>query len=271
MNRHCRECGNFNVKPFIRDNHCSHVNHFCLSENEFTSCCDFTLKTPMEDIEMTDRITEVRHFCQDEKDSFVVDILRVPGPVNGYVQPDGSTGKCFQYEFQRDAVAAEALYLAKNAEEFLGVETSAEGKTCGECEIQPRCGTVHHEDTDSGNCLSFKPKDSAEEITPGKKQWGHPAFYKLLEQMADLHSRKNHDYAGKNDPLKNLRACERLDLKPFLGVMVRLQDKWSRLEEFVKSGQLMVKNESVIDTLMDNAVYSLLAIILYQEAQAGEK
>lgn len=99
----------------------------------------------------------------------------------------------------------------------------------------------------------------------GKKQFGHPDFYKLLNQMADLHSRKNHDYAGTKDPLKNLRACERLNLKPFLGVIVRLQDKWSRLEEFVNSGQLMIKKESVIDTLMDNAVYSLLAIILYQE------
>ena len=99
------------------------------------------------------------------------------------------------------------------------------------------------------------------------KKSGHPQFYDLLKQMADLHSRKSHDYAGTSDPLKNLRACERLNLDPFLGVLVRLQDKWSRLEEFVKSGQLMVKNESVIDTLMDNAVYSLLAIILYQEQQ----
>ena len=102
------------------------------------------------------------------------------------------------------------------------------------------------------------------------KLFGHPRFYEILKQMEELHSRKNHDYAGTSDPLKNLRACERLELKPFMGVMVRLQDKWSRLEEFVKSGKLMVKNESVIDTLMDNAVYSVLAIILYEEQQKGE-
>ena len=97
------------------------------------------------------------------------------------------------------------------------------------------------------------------------KQYGHPDFYKLLDQMAELHSRKNHDYAGTSDPLKNLRACTRLELDPFMGVMVRLQDKWSRIEEFVKSKTLLVKNESVEDTLMDNAVYSLLAIILLRE------
>ena len=100
---------------------------------------------------------------------------------------------------------------------------------------------------------------------------GHPRFYEILEQMKELHSRKNHDYAGTSDPLKNLRACERLELAPFIGVMVRLQDKWSRLEEFIKSGQLMVKNESVIDTLMDNAVYSVLAIILYEEQQKVDR
>ena len=103
------------------------------------------------------------------------------------------------------------------------------------------------------------------------KQYGHPRFYETLKAMADLHSRKNHDYAGTSDPLKNLRACERLELSPFLGVMVRLQDKWSRLEEFVKSGKLMVKGESVKDTLMDNAVYSILAIILYEEQEKVDR
>jgi len=100
-----------------------------------------------------------------------------------------------------------------------------------------------------------------------QKLFGHPRFYEILEDMGELHSKKNHDYAGTSDPLKNLRACTRLDLEPFMGVMVRLQDKWSRLEEFVKSGKLMVKGESVKDTLMDNAVYSILAIILYEEQE----
>lgn len=101
------------------------------------------------------------------------------------------------------------------------------------------------------------------------KRFGHPRFYELLEQMADLHSRKNHDYSGTADPLKNLRAPTRIGIDPFIGVLVRLQDKWSRLEQFANSGELLVKGESVIDTLMDNAVYSLLAIILYEEQKAA--
>jgi len=113
--------------------------------------------------------------------------------------------------------------------------------------------------------------EATRDTDQGKTRYGHPKFYEMLEAMAELHSRKNHDYAGTSDPLKNLRACGRLELKPFMGVMVRLQDKWSRLEEFVKSGKLMVKGESVKDTLMDNAVYSILAIILYEEQEEQEK
>lgn len=109
--------------------------------------------------------------------------------------------------------------------------------------------------------------------TPKKpsKQYGHPDFYKLLDGMAELHSRKNHDYAGESDPLKNLRSSDRLGLPPFTGVMVRLQDKWSRLESFMTQGELLVKDESVEDTLMDNAVYSLLAIILLREAKKADQ
>jgi hypothetical protein len=94
---------------------------------------------------------------------------------------------------------------------------------------------------------------------------GHPGFYKLLIKMADLHSRKNHDYAGEGNPLRNFYKCEEQGLEAWRGIMVRLSDKWSRLESFCRQGELEVKNESVVDTLMDNAVYSLLAILLFEE------
>lgn len=94
---------------------------------------------------------------------------------------------------------------------------------------------------------------------------GHPQFYALLDEMAKLHSRKNHDYAGKGNPLRNFYKCKEMGLSPFQGVMVRLSDKWSRLESFMRQGVLEVKNESIKDTLMDNAVYSLLAMILLDE------
>ena len=104
----------------------------------------------------------------------------------------------------------------------------------------------------------------------GKEYFGHPKFYEFLDKMAEVHSRKNHDYSGDEDPLKNLHAVDRIGVPPFVGVMVRLQDKWARLEQFVKSGELLVKDESVIDTLIDNANYSILAAILFLEAKGSQ-
>ncbi len=102
--------------------------------------------------------------------------------------------------------------------------------------------------------------------TGDQKYHGHPRFYELIQQMADLHSRKNHDYAG-DDPLSNLRASEEIGIPAWKGILVRLMDKWGRLKTFAKTGTFEVKDESVVDTLMDNAVYSLLCIIVLEEGK----
>ncbi len=102
---------------------------------------------------------------------------------------------------------------------------------------------------------------------------GHPRFYELLDGLRELHNRKNHDYAGADDPLRNFRKCEAWGLKDFKGCFVRMGDKYSRIEEFLKQGVLQVKDETVIDTARDLAVYALLFIILFEESQspAGQK
>lgn len=99
---------------------------------------------------------------------------------------------------------------------------------------------------------------------------GHPRFYKLLQEMADLHSRKNHDYSG-DDPLSNLKSTEEIGIPAWKGVLVRLMDKWGRLKTFAREEHFEVKDESVIDTLMDNAVYSLLCIILFESKDDAVK
>lgn len=97
------------------------------------------------------------------------------------------------------------------------------------------------------------------------KRHGHPMFYELLEAMAALHSRKNHDYAGKADPLRNFKKAELQGIEPWRGVLLRMSDKWSRLESFAKQDTCMVEDETIEDTLLDNAIYSLLCIILRRE------
>lgn len=90
-------------------------------------------------------------------------------------------------------------------------------------------------------------------------------FHRLLNEVRELHRRKNHDYAGADDRLANLKLCEMAGIPGWVGVSVRLTDKLSRLLNFVRQGKLAVKDEGIRDTLLDMAVYSLLAIVLLEE------
>lgn len=58
---------------------------------------------------MIQKITEVRQFSDGH--SWVVDILAIDTPTNGYVRPGGSAGECYVYKNRKLAEAAETLYL----------------------------------------------------------------------------------------------------------------------------------------------------------------
>ncbi len=92
----------------------------------------------------------------------------------------------------------------------------------------------------------------------------NPAFDALLEELRAIHNSKNHDYAEDDDPLSNFHRAAKLGVEPWRGVLVRMADKWSRIEQ-LSTGKVP-KNESLRDSLIDNAAYSLLAIILLEEA-----
>ncbi len=88
-------------------------------------------------------------------------------------------------------------------------------------------------------------------------------FDALIEEIRTIRQSKSHDYAEDEDKLSNLRRCQRLGVEPWRGVLVRLTDKWSRIEQL--AGGKKPKHESIRDSLMDNAIYSLLAIVLLDE------
>ena len=96
---------------------------------------------------------------------------------------------------------------------------------------------------------------------------GHPRFYELLEEIAELHARKNSDYATNEEPLSNLKRCERIGIPAWKGIIVRLEDKWDRIEKLAVKGEPSVVEETIIDTLKDSAVYALLCIVLLEESK----
>lgn len=83
---------------------------------------------------------------------------------------------------------------------------------------------------------------------------------------------KNTDYAGGDDPWGNLASAEPQDIcTNETAFLVRINDKWSRLKSFVKNGQLLVKDESVEDTLQDLAGYCLLMQAYIKSKKTKEK
>ena len=89
-------------------------------------------------------------------------------------------------------------------------------------------------------------------------------FKNLLDKLEELHNRKGHDYSG-DDRLSNFHLSEQMGIQAWKGCLVRMSDKFARLCQFAKTEELKVKDESVIDTLQDLAVYSLLCIMLFEE------
>ena len=92
-------------------------------------------------------------------------------------------------------------------------------------------------------------------------------FYDLLEEMKSLHDKKRHDYAQEADPFANFRLSELGGIDAWKGIAVRLGDKYSRLMSFIQKGELKFSEENIKDTFMDTAIYSLIGLILYEEAQ----
>jgi hypothetical protein len=94
-------------------------------------------------------------------------------------------------------------------------------------------------------------------------------FSKILTQVQEMHDKKQLDYGHDNDPFANVRASEDFGIKSWVGCMVRANDKMHRIQKAAQGGTMA--NESVEDSLLDLAVYSIIALVLYREEQSGTK
>lgn len=98
----------------------------------------------------------------------------------------------------------------------------------------------------------------------------HEAF---CGKMIEITKVKNHDYTGgSEDPFANFKNIgalvqgQKIDIVA-VGFLTRMSDKFSRIGSFVSKGELLVKDESVTDTLCDLANYcALFAGYLRDEA-----
>ena len=92
-------------------------------------------------------------------------------------------------------------------------------------------------------------------------------FDDALDELKMSHDAKNHDYATDENPYKNLEGVARIGIEPWRGIVIRLMDKFERVEQYCTNGELAIKSEGMEDTFKDIAVYSTLAMILFRKSE----
>lgn len=96
----------------------------------------------------------------------------------------------------------------------------------------------------------------------GYKRNGVPEFYALLEEMADTHDKKNHDYASQDNPSGNYHYAGEMAVlfshsSQDAGFAGRLAEKVYRIANLEGAGKT-AKNESLEDTERDIAVIAVM-------------
>lgn len=117
---------------------------------------------------------------------------------------------------------------------------------------------------DCQEMLLAQETDTVSKLLPS--EGGDPAYLQLLEDMKQLHIKKNAGYSGDSqDRWANFRLSETFGISAFLGVMVRMSDKWIRITNLIKNPSFDQVGESIDDTLFDLAAYALIAICIRRE------
>lgn len=104
-----------------------------------------------------------------------------------------------------------------------------------------------------------------EEITESVRHPNSQRFHEILTDLGALHDRKQADYGKGDDPFANVRSSEEWGIDGWKGAMIRLNDKVKRLQNYAVKGTL--KNEGVVDSFQDIAVYAVIAQVLWEQDQ----
>ena len=124
----------------------------------------------------------------------------------------------------------------------------------------------------SGETVIEKPKGMDENVLWIEYDPMHEEFFSLIKQMCDTFLAKNSDYAGSDavDMMKNFMACQEFGIKMSDGIATRMSDKIMRMQNLMRTRTQKVKDESLIDTVVDLANYCLLLTIALKREKQSE-
>jgi hypothetical protein len=120
-------------------------------------------------------------------------------------------------------------------------------RTCGEC--------------GGKGAFNKEPPQELDEL------FGQDPIEVILDEIRKLNRRKRSDYAEDSDIFSNFRrSADQIKMGPMASVEILIATKQARLRELIWSSKVP-ENESLEDTLLDRAVYSIIALAIYRETQ----
>lgn len=100
-----------------------------------------------------------------------------------------------------------------------------------------------------------------------KKMFKDETAISILDNMQSVYEAKDNDYSANGLPMGNLRKCEDAGIDAWRGCLIRIGDKMSRLENFLKDKEYLVVSEKAEDTVVDLANYAILMSCLVEEVK----
>ena len=138
---------------------------------------------------------------------------------------------------------------------------------------QKGLGVAKPEDLQNAN----RPNQYAEETHGhlGRPRHGSKLFYDLLQEMAETHDAKSHDYASDSNPFGNYQFAGKLSAMfshspDDAGFVGRLAEKIYRLANLERDGKIP-KSESISDTEKDIAVITTLWMASRRQKRLKDK
>jgi hypothetical protein len=115
--------------------------------------------------------------------------------------------------------------------------------------------------------LAWKPIEERQDPVDLLDALGNQRFIELLSEMYRTHLEKAAGYSGVDQPdtWANFREAEAWGLSPSEGCLVRMGDKYRRVQNLRRNPANDQVGESIKDTLMDLANYALIAVCLLEE------
>jgi hypothetical protein len=92
----------------------------------------------------------------------------------------------------------------------------------------------------------------------------------ILDTIHNITANKNRDYSKEADAFANFEMVQKFGITDTAsGILVRMCDKFARICNLVKQ-EAKVKDETIIDTLIDLANYAVICTVYLQDKETKD-